>query len=62
MKFCWHDWSVWGRLVKNYNGRKQQWRYCKKCNAVGFRTIREDHFTDIPSIERTLDRVTEVEG
>jgi len=34
-----HVWSDWSEVVRAYNGNKQQYKYCLKCNKIVYRTI-----------------------
>jgi len=39
--FCLHDWPKWGLPVDTHTGfEKRQFRFCKKCNAMAYRTVR----------------------
>jgi len=32
--FCWHNWTKWGAVIKDYNAIRYQYRGCKKCNKI----------------------------
>ena len=33
-RFCWHDWTKWGKIIQDYTPNRFQFRSCKKCNKV----------------------------
>lgn len=39
MKFCFHKYGQWSRLVSGYNGEKTQFRECRKCGKAEFRSL-----------------------
>ena len=42
MKCFWifgHDYTNWSKMIEPYGAYRQQWRKCKKCNRLQYRTI-----------------------
>ena len=55
-----HKWSKWSKPIESYNsGHKQQWRFCKECNKVVFRTLPWDKQTLLKSILESLKDIKE---
>ena len=34
-----HEWSKWSEATEPYDGTRQQWRYCLRCNKITYRNI-----------------------
>jgi hypothetical protein len=64
MKFHFHDWSKWSDPVRAsvhgvFGYRKQQWKICKVCNKVKFRTLWWDGESNLGDVLEALRKVKE---
>jgi superfamily II helicase len=38
IRFCWHKWGRWSKVVETYSGDMHQLCVCEKCGAITRRT------------------------
>lgn len=47
--FCWHKWSKWSEVLRDYSGSLQQVCKCEKCGAITKRTAISIYFSQLQS-------------
>ncbi len=61
MRFCFHKYGQWSRLVPGYMGQKTQFRECQKCGKAKFRSLGYCQGTDVLSANEALKAVAVAE-